>query len=79
MATMLRLSVLVVTVLIPGGFLLIPLYLAVRARRSPGALDFEDERRRVPQTRPPPPEASRWRRRLRKLSAPGGAVRLSYR
>ncbi len=68
-----------VTVVIPGGFLLLPLYLAYRAKKRPPALDFAGDYRRVPQTRPRPPEGSVWRRTLRKLNATGAAGRLGYR
>ena len=67
MATLLRLGILAVTVIIPGGFLILPFYLAYRAQRRPRALDFEAGHRRVPQTRQPPP-ASDLRRALRKLT-----------
>jgi len=68
MATFLRLGILAVTVIIPGGFLLLPFYLAYRAQRRERTLDFEGRHRRVPQIRQPPPPAGEVRRVLRRLS-----------
>ena len=68
-ATILRLALLAVTIIIPGGFLLIPAYLAYRAhRRAKGNLDFDQGSRRAPALKAPPPDAHAVRRVLRKLS-----------
>ncbi len=68
MITFLRLFTFALAVIIPGGFLLVPLYLAFKAKKGTQALDFAGGRRRVPCTRSPPPEGSRLRRTLRKMS-----------
>lgn len=68
MATFLRIGILAVTVIIPGGFLLLPLYLAYRAERRARALDFDGAHRRVPRTRQPPPRAAQVRRVLRRVA-----------
>lgn len=67
MATLLRLTMLAVTVIIPGGFLLLTFYLAGRAQPRGPALDFEAGRRRVPRLREPPPSGARTRRLLRRV------------
>lgn len=67
MTALLKLTLLLVTVVIPGGFLLLPVYLAWRAKKPSPALDFEGGFRRVPATRRPPPPAPGWGRVLRKL------------
>jgi hypothetical protein len=67
MITFLRLFTFALAVIIPGGFLLLPLYLAFRTKRGT-QLDFAGGHRRVPHTRTPPPQRSRLRRTLRKMS-----------
>lgn len=65
-----RLVLLAVTIVIPGGFLLLPAYLAYRAhqKRQAAGLDFDAEQRRAPNLKAPPPDPSGIRRALRKLS-----------
>ncbi len=50
MATLLKILFFLVTILLPGGMVLIPLYFLLR-RRSRPELDFSEHRRRVPITR----------------------------
>lgn len=67
MATLLRIGILAVTVIIPGGFLLLTLYLATRPQPRGPALDFADGHRRVPRLKQPPPSGPKLRKLTRRL------------
>ena len=67
MAVLFRTGVFALTVLIPGGLLLLPAYFALRSRKRSHQLDFDGVHRRVPRTRQTVPLAPRQQRGLKIL------------
>lgn len=62
MSLWMRLLLLLVTFVIPGGLLLLPFMARALQKRSQknSNLDFDARRRRVPITRAPPPRGRVW-------------------